>query len=209
MPTDHSKHFRTRWRRRSYLGTAYQGQIRWWAGYDCRVKCEHAKKGNHGQRGDEFCLVVRLIQEEAALDLFCHTYARDGQVCSPSLAADQGLVTLQTVALHLPFPTSEEQVIAGIQSGCDILPGGSCYSTYGSSSWGEQLWTAAETIAAGDAVLNVPLHAKRFEALPIWDRLAQEVINALPKYKAESAALPRRCEHCKGKGLIAKKGKRP
>jgi hypothetical protein len=207
MSTARPKHFQSTWRRRACVGgLPYESQIRYWPGYDCRVKCEHEKKGDHGQHGDTFCLVVRLVDEEVALDLLCMTYARDGKVCSPGLAGDQGLVTLPQVTLHLSFPTTEEHVLSGCGQECDILIGGRCYSTGGSFGWGDKLWTAADTVEAGDAILSIPAHHLVFDGLSIWDRLARELVDALPRYKAESEALPVRCEHCEGKGLIAKKG---
>ena len=204
-----NKYWKSRWLRGPLGGIKYDRQIRWWAGYDCRVECEHEKKGNHGQAGDRFALVVRLRgPSDAALDLLCRASARDGQICSPDRARERGLVTTVCASLHCTFPITEGEVLAGEPWQCDILRGGYCYGTEGSGCWGDRLWTPAQTEAAGDAILHIPSHADVLFALPIWDQMAKELVDALVRHKAESDALPRRCEHCKGKGLIAKKGKR-
>jgi hypothetical protein len=180
--------------------TADGRAVFWTPGYDCRIKCEHEPKGDHGQHGDELLLAVR--QGEIAVGLTVFTFVRDRAVTYHQ--SDGRITTGANLSVHVPWPFNEDQIRerAEGEPHCELIKP-PCFSTCLSCCRAEQIWTLAEEEAIraalfGDAVERSVLLLDT----GIWNRLKSEAVEMEKWALDERAGLRCLCPTCNGEGLI-------
>jgi hypothetical protein len=196
------------------LGT-FERKVFWFAGYDCRHRCDHDVKGNHGQHGDELLIATRIasyslpigaqpsdrVDLEFGLSLAIMTSVREQKVAMDIGRTSRGYELMT----HHAFRTSEEQIRedSSPYDGCKIIQCGKCYSSYNATSAADLFWTPAEIEALGQELLGPSpeshvLHIKT----DMWDRLEQCLIEKQGDARRLRDALPVQCPTCKGHGLV-------
>jgi hypothetical protein len=207
----------TEWiHRRSSFGS-FERKVFWFAGYDCRHRCDHEVKGNHGQHGDELLIATRIasyslpvglpyaeqVDFEFGLSLAVMTSVRDQRLVMDLSRPARGYELMT----HHAFRTTEEQVREGSQpyEGCKIIQCGKCFSGYSATTAADLFWTPSEIDALGQELLGTaPERHVLHVQTDMWNRLEQFLIEKQTEARALCAALPLQCPACKGHGLVPK-----
>jgi hypothetical protein len=194
----------------------FEHKVWWFPGYDCRQKCQHEVKGEHGQHGDELLLAVRLasydlplnntINAQFGLTLEIMTYVRDGKQTIDDLhRAHIRIARGYGVTTHHPYPTQVEEIreARGPNTECEILACGQCYSGYSGMTAGDLLWTPKEIDAIGQGIFGPELeHQILHLRTDVWTNMEAFLLDKQTEALASKAALPVQCPHCKGEGVV-------
>lgn len=188
--------------RRTDWVTAANGaehRVLWKPGYDCRGECQHEVKGDHGQHGDELYLWTRFAELGAGASLTLFLAARAGVRIGDYYSEHYPYGVMPAwLHTHFAFPTTEEQV-RGKASACDLLDG-QCFSGATTAIAAERVWS--------DVFSDEMLVSSQIELLALahctatWARLDAFLRQAYEDADEAHQALPVRCEHCHGRGVI-------
>jgi hypothetical protein len=208
----------TGWIHRRGPAGPFECKVFWFAGYDCRHRCEHVVKGNHGQHGDELLIATRIashslpiglppsdrVNFEFGLSLAIMTSVREQKVAMDLGRTSRGYELMT----HHAFRTSEEQVREDLSpyDGCKIIQCGKCYSSYNATSAADLFWTPAEIEALGQELLGPsPESHVLYIKTDMWDRLQQCLVEKQDEARQLRDALPVQCPTCKGHGLVPRR----
>jgi hypothetical protein len=201
----------TEWIRRGQV----ERKVWWFAGFDCRRGCVHDVKGEHGQRGDELLIAVRIAagslpislpfdlrkEHEFGLGLEVTTDVREGRRTMSRQDPSRGY----NLMTHHAFRTTEEQIRENSQpnTDCKILACGQCYSGYSGVGAADLFWTPADVDATvkhllGNSPESYVLHIKT----DLWERLGVFLLERQAEALKQRDALPVQCPTCKGHGLV-------
>lgn len=165
------------------------------AGWDCRRRCQHEKKGEHGWHCDEWHYVVGDGRSALVLQVSAAEFADD-----PKLTAEWQRSSIRDsrfskphgimVVTHLPFRALEEDVRSNDEgSECAYVEGGRCWTDGGR-------YTLAEEVFAkhGD-------RRGREQPESFWlelERLFGEIVD----YAVREYGHRARCPTCAGVGIV-------
>lgn len=179
------------------------------SGFDCRggctPECPHKRKlkgfgGNtYGWNGDHYRLAVRFDQGVVVLGFYT-AFLKDLVL----QYGQEALVAPDFLTVCTAFPRTTEQLIAGYGDACIFQRGSTCYNSTG---WELHTDELCGPHAAKIAKLIDPRQSRVEEQLRtefdgLWRDLGRLLLKRYAEAVADQKALPRRCEHCAGKGVV-------
>ena len=100
-------------------------------GYDCRTKCVHEVKGDHGIHCDEWWYVVKDGDVAVSLNIFSGIWPKTAPHVPSALDPDRWPMAAD-LTVHVAFPVDE---YSQEERECQWVEGGKCYGCHSSTLW--------------------------------------------------------------------------